>query len=176
MNQESLQRIDGFLAVSITDLFSSHGIGVDASAYREAGIEDPFAATIGFASDDLHGVLVLTLARDIVERSLPKSLKAGKPGDDILADWTGELSNQMLGRLKNKFHASGVDISLGTPVVFMGKEMRHYSQRSPIQRALYFAEGSVLVEFHADFERDFEVASEGASGEAGPPEGEILFF
>jgi CheY-specific phosphatase CheX len=176
MNQESLQRIDGFISSSTVDLFASHGMKVEEGAYRAAGVDSPFAATIGFTSADLHGVLVLTVDRGTAVRTLPESLRAKEPGDDIVADWTGELSNQMLGRLKNRFHASGIEISLSTPVVFMGKEMKHYSHASPIQRSMHFAGGGILVEFHADYSRDFEIKEAEASGEAIQPEGEILFF
>jgi CheY-specific phosphatase CheX len=176
MNQESLQRIDDFLSGSAIELFASHGLRVEACAYGAEGIDSPFAATIGFASDNLRGVLVLTLARQVAVKSLPSSLRSGNTGDEIVADWTGELSNQMLGRLKNRFHAAGIGISLGTPVVFMGKEMRHYSHASPIQRSLHLDEGSILVEFHAEYERDFEIGEAGPGGEAAASEGEVLFF
>jgi CheY-specific phosphatase CheX len=176
MKQESLQRIDEFIVSSTVDLFASHGLKAEEGGYRAAGVDSPFAATIGFTSADLHGVLVLTLNRETAVRTLPESLRTKEPGDELVADWTGELSNQMLGRLKNRFHASGIEISLSTPVVFMGKEMKHYSHASPIQRSLHFADGGILVEFHADYSRDFEINEADARGEAMPPEGEILFF
>ncbi len=176
MNQESLQRIDGFLESSLIELFASHGTDLGPSSDRGGGIDSPIAATIGFTSACMHGVLVLTAARDLVAATLPANLKSGEAGDEIAADWTGELSNQMLGRLKNRFHAVGIDISLSTPIVFVGKEMRHYSQEADIQRALYFAEGRVMAEFHADMERDFEIADQGSESSSAPPEGEILFF
>jgi CheY-specific phosphatase CheX len=182
MNQESLQRIDDFLSGSAIELFSSHGLQVEPCAYGAEGIDSPFAATIGFASDNLRGVLVLTLARQVAVKSLPSSLRSGNTGDEIVADWTGELSNQMLGRLKNRFHAAGIGISLGTPVVFMGKEMRHYSHASPIQRSLHLDEGRILVEFHAEYDKDLEIREAAPGGEAGSggdgaaSEGEVLFF
>jgi len=176
MNQESLQRIDGFLESSLIELFASHGASLKTSPDRGGGIDEPIAATIGFTSTNMHGVLVLTASRELAAGTLPKNLQSGAPGDEIVADWTGELSNQMLGRLKNRFHAAGIDITLSTPIVFVGKEMRHYSKESPIQRSLYFAEGRIMVEFHADYEKDLEISSEASAASAAPPEGDILFF
>jgi len=176
MKQDSLQRIDGFLTTSAIDLFASYGVSVEPGPERIGGIDNPFAATIGFTSTDLHGVLVMTIAREIAARCLPPNLRVEAPKDEIVADWTGELSNQMLGRLKNRFHAVGVDISLSTPCVFIGKEMRHYSHESPIQRSLYLDEGRVLIEFHADYEKDFEIKGEAEGAGSGPPEGEAIFF
>jgi CheY-specific phosphatase CheX len=176
MNPESLQRIDGFLSSSTQELFKAHGIAVAPSSLKRADVESPLTATIGFTSEDLRGLLVLTLGRSLAARSLPPNLREGEPGDEIMADWTGELSNQLLGRLKNRFHAAGIDISLSTPIVFMGKEMRHFTNASPIRRTLFFAEGSVLVEFQANFDQDFEIPEENENLEQSQPEGEALFF
>jgi chemotaxis protein CheX len=139
-------------------------------------VENPLTATIGFTSDNLRGLLVLTLGRSLAAQSLPPNLREGKPSDEIVADWTGELSNQMLGRLKNRFRAVGIDISLSTPIVFMGKEMRHFINVSPIQRMLYFSEGSILIEIQANYEKDFELPEENEAPEPSQPEGEALFF
>jgi CheY-specific phosphatase CheX len=177
MNAESLSRIDGFLSSAVTELFSSHGLGLKETEYRGQGIEVPFASTIGFTSTHLVGVLVLTLCRDLAERSLPASLKNGEVSDEIIADWTGELSNQALGRLKNRFYAVGVEIALSTPTVFAGKELRHFSQPSTIYRSIMFeGEGSLLAEFQADCAGDFEIGEAGPGAEEAPPEGEVMFF
>jgi chemotaxis protein CheX len=133
-------------------------------------------ATIGFTSDNLRGLLVLTLERSLAVQSLPPNLREGTPGDEIVADWTGELSNQMLGRLKNRFRSVGIDISLSTPIVFMGKEMRHFINDSPIKRMLSFSEGRILVEIQANYDRDFELPEEIEAPEPSQPEGEALFF
>jgi chemotaxis protein CheX len=176
LNQESLQRIDGFLASSTQDLFASHGMEIEASLQKRTDVENPLTATIGFTSSNLRGLLVLTLEWDLAAQSLPPNLRQGKPGDAIVADWTGELSNQMLGRLKNRFRTAGIDISLSTPIVFMGKEMRHFMNPAPIHRALGFAEGRILVELQASFDKDFEIEESDAAFEPEPIEGEALFF
>ncbi len=177
MKPESLARIDGFLSASAVELFASHGVAVKESAYRAEGIEEPFASTIGFTSAHILGVLVLTVSRELAERSLPENLRAPGLPEAIIADWAGELSNQMLGRLKNRFYAAGVEIALSTPTVFAGKELRHFAHPSPLFRSLFFeGPGSLLVEFQADYGGDFELGEEDEGGNEGPPEGEVLFF
>jgi hypothetical protein len=177
MNAESLTRIDGFLSSAVIELFASHGIGLSEVEYRGQGIEEPFASTIGFTSARLVGVLVLTASRGLAELSLPAVLKSGPVTDGIVADWTGELSNQVLGRLKNRFYAVGLEIALSTPTVFAGKELRHFSQPSSIYRSIMFAgDGSLLAEFQADYQEDFEIGEGKIAEEEAPPEGEALFF
>lgn len=177
MNAESLSRIDGFLSSAVIELFSSHGLKLAEIGYRGQGVDVPFASTIGFTSPKLIGVLVLTASRALVERSLPASLRRGTPSDEIIADWTGELSNQALGRLKNRFYAVGIEIALSTPTVFAGKELRHFSQPSTLYRSLLFeGEGSLLAEFQADCESSLEIGEVEPGKEESPPEGEALFF
>jgi len=177
MNAESLSRIDGFLSSSIAELFASHGLKLKENEYRGQGIDVPFASTIGFTSARLIGVLVLTIGRDLAERSLPANLREGAASDEIIADWTGELSNQALGRLKNRFFSAGIEITLSTPTVFAGKELRHFSQPSAIYRSIMFeGEGSLLAEFQADCRDDFEIGEAAPGAEDSPPEGEVMFF
>lgn len=176
MNLESLQRIDDFLSSSTQDLFVANGINIEPNTEKRADVENPLTATIGFTSANLRGLLVLTLDHGLAARSLPPGLRQGEPDDKIVADWTGELSNQLLGRLKNKFHGSGIDISLSTPIVFMGKEMRHFTNASPIHRMIFFSEGRILVELQANYDKDFEIAETSESLEPSQPEGEALFF
>ena len=177
MNAESLSRIDGFLVSSVKELFASHGFKLKEIEYRGQGIDIPFASTIGFTSARMVGVLVLTTSRDLAQRSLPGILKGGPPTDAMIADWTGELSNQVLGRLKNHFYAAGVEIALSTPTVFAGKELRHFFQPSRVYRSIMFdGDGVLFTEFQADCASDFEIGEEVDGVEESPPEGEALFF
>jgi CheY-specific phosphatase CheX len=151
-------------------------MAVSPSDQRMADVENPLTATIGFTSTDLRGLLVLTLDGPLAAASLPPGLRKDDPGDAIIADWTGELSNQMLGRLKNKLGSVGIGISLSTPIVFMGKEMRHFTNASPLHRMLFFAEGRILVELQANYDKDFEIMEARETFESEPIEGEALFF
>jgi CheY-specific phosphatase CheX len=178
MKAESLSRIDAFLAASALEAFASHGLALEEAEYRGEGIEEPFASTIGFTCGANRGVLVLTASRVLALGSLPANLRLGEVEARMVADWTGELSNQMLGRLKNRFHGAGVEISLSTPTVFAGREMRHFAIPSSVYRSLLFTGGGglLLIEFQADFGEDFYLGEGGDEGGAGAAEGEVLFF
>jgi CheY-specific phosphatase CheX len=177
MNPESLARIDTFLVQSAMELFASHGVRISEAKTSGEAIEEPFASTIGFTASSMVGVLVLTMGRDLAGGSLPANLRSASPTTELLADWAGELSNQMLGRLKNRFHSVGVEISLSTPTVFAGRDLKHFAHPSPLYRSLHFGgAGRLLVEFQADYERDFEIGEAVAKADEGPPEGEVMFF
>ena len=177
MNEGSLARIDSFISASTLELFGSQGVKMDALPSVEVRMTEPLASSIGFTSDNMKGVLVLVVEKTLAMASLPANLKAKHCDDELLADWVGELSNQLLGRLKTRFLASGLQIVLSTPIVFVGREMRHFFRPSPIQRKLGFGgAGEAAVELLANYKRDFEIVEGESSAEPGTPEGEVLFF
>ena len=67
---------------------------------------------------ELSGTLVVTTTEEVVLRTLPKDVEQPKP-----SDWLGELSNQLLGRLKNQLSQFGLKIQVSTPVVLMGPRL-----------------------------------------------------
>lgn len=209
MKQESIERLDALLAEAAAQLFSSHGVGLGradpaaggAGASRETAVEAAFSAAIGFTAPALRGALVLSLDSPLVRESLPPNLKGPGLSDATLADWTGELANQLLGRLKGKLVAYGVEIALGTPVVFAGREMRHYCRKPALSRRLAFrAEGATAaggsgaagasgfagaascagaglrLELEADLEGELELGEPSAASADALDEGEAMFF
>lgn len=79
------------------------------------------AATIGFASRDLRGAVVLGTSERVLSKLHPLR-RSGQPLDQD--DWLGELCNQLVGRMKNKLHAWGIDISLMMPMTIRGDNLR----------------------------------------------------
>jgi CheY-specific phosphatase CheX len=176
MTQQTLQRIDSYIESSTRELFKSQGMEIEPDPRRKAEAENPLAATIGFTSANLRGFLILSLDRDLASRSLPANLRGLAANEEILADWTGELSNQLLGRLKSRFCPAGIEISLSTPIVFTGKEMHRFPNTAPIQRTFFFAEGRLIVEIQACYDKDFEIEETSERSEPSQSEGEVLFF
>jgi hypothetical protein len=181
MNDASLASLDAYVDESAIELFSSHGIAIESRPVEGSLPVLPIVSSIGFTSARLMGALVLSLDRDVAAACLPPNLRLTEAQDGILADWTGELSNQLLGRLKNRLHAAGIDIALSTPIVFVGREMHHFPREPRVYRRRGFvapggAAGGVGIEFKADFEEDFEILETGEGSEAAVAEGEALFF
>jgi CheY-specific phosphatase CheX len=97
---------------------------------------------------------------------------------ETLADWTGELANQLLGRIKRKLNLYGVDISLSTPVVFAGKQFNHFPQHGTISRTHGFNHelGPIEVELQVIPEADFELSELVESSGTSLAEGEVSLF
>lgn len=176
MNADSIARLDSYLSTAVRELFIRYDQNLSELAFKEMEIQEPFAATIGFTAPRLRGVLVLIADRIVIERSLPANLRASEVEDAIVADWTGELANQVLGKLKKSLYATGIDIQLSTPAVFAGKGLRHFAQHSNLARRLLFqGDGLLIAELQADFDQDLEIGAESID-ETSQPEGETLFF
>lgn len=79
------------------------------------------AATIGFACRNLRGALIIGTTGRLLLKLHPLR---GTSQDMDHDDWLGELANQLVGRVKNKLHAWGVDINLAMPMTIRGDNLK----------------------------------------------------
>jgi chemotaxis protein CheX len=113
----------------------------------------------------------------VVRQSYPTQLKnAPEAGVDVF-DWAGELANQLLGRIKNRIAARGVDLITSTPKVMLAQ---HFQMASSIRGAiceLRFRAGKEPIGIWIDV-----IASSNDQLFVGPPkavcaaEGELMLF
>lgn len=177
MNDLSLHRLDLLLGEALDQLLQSHDLVAEGEGRDSAAPSGDFSAAIGFTGAKLGGALILTLERASLLRSLPPNLRNSAPAEALLADWCGELANQLLGRLKNGLWVSGLEIALGTPVTFVAEELAHFCPRPRVQRSLErrLATGRALVELELDCEEGLELEEAGPSS-SGLGEGEFSLF
>ena len=126
-------------------------------------------ASIGFASPQASGMLTLALA--------PKVALATGASENAVRDWSGELANQALGRVKNRLLRYGVELQLATPVVISGERLTVHP--GPDEHACFWfatPAGHVDVYVSARVDSDFVwVLGEDEGGEIAP-EGDLLMF
>jgi hypothetical protein len=129
-------------------------------------------AMIGFSSNALSGSLLMALPNEILERTLPAP-------DSNLADWGGELANQLLGRLKNQLLHYQVAINLSLPVVVTGGGFSLPAKTRMVTRYMSFVSevGRMFVRMEMEILPNVELVREQQkSAEAGMDEGELLLF
>jgi CheY-specific phosphatase CheX len=178
MNQESLTHLDRVIHESSLELFAAYNVRLETGEFAGKRSREIYAATIGFTCPELKGAIVITLCRGLAVNSLPPQL-AGRAGESsIVADWTGELSNQLLGRIKRKLAGFGIDIALSTPVVFKGQGLDLYPQQAEVHRRQEFGHGSgaCLVVFQARVAEGFELEPLDNPQDQGMQEGDIALF
>jgi CheY-specific phosphatase CheX len=172
----SIRTLDSVVEAAVIALFEGLGATVE-TAQAVTRSSDDVGASIGFTGRDLRGALVLISTRTLVLRALPDKVRH-QASDEHIADWMGELSNQLLGRIKNKLFPLGVTLEMSTPTVIFGLDLASKDTRSSVRRSFAFrcAGESLAVYLDAVAAPDFAFsAPEGATAE-GIAEGEVALF
>lgn len=124
---------------------------------------------IGFTAKEMRGSLVLGVG------SKPLCRVAEDAGQH--RDWIQELSNQLLGRIKNRLIAFGVDLDMTTPMSMRGLHLVLEPNALEASPLLFHTPdgGAVCVLCDAEFTPGFELAQQEGAEEV-PDEGALLLF
>ena len=133
--------------------------------------EQQLAAIIGFTAERYVGSLVLVCHRDLVVTTLPPEL-ARTPR--LIRDWLGELSNQLLGRAKNRMLAFGSSFRLSPPTTLSGRELILESSEGT---TTWFkvTTGQGVFEYALDFRAAPDLCFERTETDV-PAEGDVFLF
>jgi len=102
-----------------------------------------YCGVIGFSGEQMRGSLLLATSREPLGRTSPTS-------DASFREWIAELSNQLLGRIKNKLLPRGVTLHLSTPIVLRGQHLAPIPHADLIPFVFCCAGGYVCVWLDAE--------------------------
>jgi hypothetical protein len=172
MNNKAV--FDELVAACASELFQAHGVELRATSRLDDTME--YAATIGFSSDMLRGMLGLgmnpaTLEQLIARENLPPSI-------GLAEDWLAESVNQLLGRLKNKLLQYDLLVSLALPTVLRGVCLRFLSTRPATLWTYPFESDVGPISIWLDVRHDAGLILKLTSDPEmqGTPEGELVLF
>jgi CheY-specific phosphatase CheX len=176
LDPRSIALLDSVIEEAVVALFVSVGLSLSRDV-ASAKSPDDMGASIGFAGPELRGALVLISTRKLVRFALPPEVQ-DRTSDEQLADWMGELSNQLLGRIKNKLIAFGVTLSMGTPAVMLGLDLARKDRHRGVRRHFAFRHGeeSLSVYFDAIASAEVMLKVPSVPPDAGIVEGDVAFF
>jgi hypothetical protein len=164
------QIIEHSVSEACISLFEDYSLPLKA-AQASTIVDGPpllFCGVVGFSGDQMRGTLLLATSREPLGRTSPTS-------DASLREWIAELSNQLLGRIKNKLMSHGVTLHLSTPIVLRGQHLAPLSRNELVPFSFVCDGGCVCVWFDADLTPGVDLsqntALEGAIGE-----GESMLF
>jgi hypothetical protein len=171
---EAISLLDGLVQDSARALFETYGLklNLDGSPVAKTLQAVELIASIGFSSPVLSGSLLMALPNAVVEHTLPTP-------DANLADWSGELVNQLLGRLKNQLLHYEVVINLALPVVVSGGDFRLPSKTRRLTRHFSFVceWGRMFIRTEMELSPHIELVRPAVDdGAASFDEGELLLF
>jgi hypothetical protein len=171
-------------AAACEDMFARYGVSAKLVADDAEPKEPDFfmCSIIGFVGRDLWGTLILAVTEDISDISNPllanpllesASIGPGKNGS-LRRDWVGELSNQLLGRIKHALLRHDIEIHSNLPAVLRGRHLAPLPRvdLKPLKFAV--AGGAAAVWIETDARAGFSIGT--ADADAGAAAGDSLLF
>jgi chemotaxis protein CheX len=177
MKNEDRTVLTSLLVQMCRDMFASNGEGFDELA-AAASIEDRenlLASAIGLSGSTVRGALVVVARPSFFKLTYPSELGVPRSDDDV-ADWAGEVANQLLGRIKNRLSTYGLDFTTSTPTVVRGDRLQlRIDEANTIRRNLSIRAERVDLHFEIERDDDQPLLANGATGTA-TPEGHAFLF
>jgi len=104
---------------------------------NEPVISNVYPARIDAASSDLKLTLLLRTPKKMLVQTLPPMNEIRPVASSLLQDWTLELSNRIIGHLKNKLVSYGCTLQNGLPCILGSKANLAFKHKGE-EVALYF--------------------------------------
>jgi hypothetical protein len=172
MNNKAV--FDELVTACASELFEGRGVPIRPTSRMDEAIE--YAATIGFSSDTVRGMLGLGMNPATLENLTAKEnlSTAGGLGED----WLAESVNQLLGRLKNKLLGYDLTVSLALPTVLRGVCLRFLSTRPAALWTYPFESDAGPISVWLDVRHDAGLILRPTSDPEmqGTPEGDLVLF
>ena len=149
-------------------VLTNHGVSIIGKSNRVSvyGV----VAVIGFSGDDFGGALGFAAEGNFVKAAYGEE-------NSVLSDsWIGEISNQLVGRLKSALLSYGIVIRLAIPMVLHGLDIKvRQSDSQLIQYRCDSEHGGACVWVDANWNIHQSVRLAGAD-EQPQAEGELTLF
>ncbi len=162
---------------SLTELLEHYGQRAVEPLTKDQHYPRALAGSVAFLGPELRGSITLLASEAAISSALPA---AEAPTFAAVADWTGELTNQLMGRLKRKLSAYGTSVDIGVPSVFRGDRLALLKRSNACQPAWQLVQVTSLqrtfqVRLDVDVRDDLQLSVHTPSA-ALPAEGEALLF
>jgi hypothetical protein len=167
INEEVSRELSDIAGQACIAMFSDYGVELERIGCEAAKTEDIlYCGVMGFVGAKVRGSVLLAATKIAVERSCPPN--------GVARDWTGELTNQLVGRVKTRLLARGIKTMLATPLVLQGEHIAPVPRRKLNPGCFSSNPGVVLVWVDVECDSDFVLGDD--SEEPATGEGDALFF
>ncbi len=138
------------IATGINAIFQQYGIHFTESSENKKCYD--IVAVIGF-SGDYKGAVGFAAEKPLVKAAF------GETNTTLSDSWVGEVSNQLLGRLKNALLAYGIEIQIALPMVLNGVKIQVRSVNSAPFQSVHQSEAGdacIWVDSNWDIQQELE--------------------
>jgi hypothetical protein len=155
--------------------------GIDVGEQREPVEEAPdtkrLVAVMGFSGGLMRGSLTLVAPVEVMKSAYPLPLAEKRWELDVF-DWSGEVANRLLGRIKNSLAERGVEVEPSTPRVLYAERLQAVGsmRRTICSMAFLTKESWIEVWFDAIAAQGRTLLSPPDPARIAPTEGDILLF
>ncbi len=166
-SQETRAILERFVDEACLSLFGAYGVDLKRVAVDHAPRHDVlYCGIVGLTGQNIRATCILAATEEPISQSSPIPSSA--------RDWVAELSNQLIGRIKNKLVAYGAEAYVSMPVVLRGEHLAPIPQQRIRPFAYGTAGGGVFlwVEFETSPDFVLGMPTDGAV----MSEGEALLF
>jgi CheY-specific phosphatase CheX len=109
-------------------------------------------ACIDAGSIDLELIICLQFPVSVLALTYPVQEDITGVDEERLEDWISELSNQLIGRIKNKLLAHNCRVDLGLPTSYFGSDVSHLLSENGEIMSVYFDVDGETCAFHISIE------------------------
>jgi CheY-specific phosphatase CheX len=152
-------------------------IGEQREPVEEAPDTKRLVAVMGFSGALMRGSLTLVAPVELMKRAYPLPLQSD-PWELDVFDWSGEVANRLLGRIKNELAMRGVDVDPSTPRVLYAERLHAVgSMKRTICSISFMTDDSwIEVWFDAIAAQGRAVLLAADPKRAMPSDGDVLLF
>lgn len=165
--------LDQLVSECCEQLFSAYQLEVVPRPREEFPPTEKLAlcGIMGFGGKQMRGALVLAATKEPLERTNPNN------GLESQRDWICELSNQLMGRIKNRLLALGAEVHLATPAGLTGDNLSPTPGKLRAPQVFEAASGFICVWIDCQFADGFSLPSTpSADAEPVAAEGDAVLF
>jgi hypothetical protein len=166
-NRSVTDTVNVLAAASCVELFADYGVTLERRRFDWGQSSSPLlSGVMGFVGGPMRGTCLLACEQ--------RPLTASCPPGGKHRDWIGELSNQLIGRLKVKLLAYEINVALTTPIVLQGIRLQPLPRASLDPVMFFGSDGLVLEWIEVEVEGGFSLPATRppAAGETG----ELMLF
>jgi hypothetical protein len=161
--------MDLILQRSTIELFESYGVAVAPTNSSEADRKPPdLIGSVQLSGSAIRGVLTLAASSATVTRTLQRTSEA-----QGLQDWVRELTNQLAGRIRNRFARYQLAIQVSLPTTKDPRSEPPKGKHTELVYVFRTLKDDVVVKLSGDIDEASLVFSSNA---AVAEEGEIILF
>ncbi len=179
LTAEQYEQLRLVVTDACVDMFTSSGFAVRVLSLNAPPPKhaNDIAGVIGFAGA-VRGTLMISARSQLFRSTNPAMDNATSPSDVDSSDWTGEMANQILGRVKRRFCERGRDFQADPPCAIEGREIsRRFPDRAGVvDLALAVGGDLLLICFEVTPPIDGQLFPEAAQPIAVSSEGEMFLF